>query len=302
MKTTLGDALRDAVSRLAGTTASPAAEAEELLGRLLGLARLELHLQPARVLTGDESNRLEGWLTRRLRGEPVQYITGRAAFRSLDLAVSPSVLIPRPETEGLVEAVLGVLRDEQARWPRPRVLDLGTGSGAMALAIAVECPAASVTATDASSEALALARVNAEACGVVERVQWAHGHWFEPLAADERFEVVASNPPYIADGERPSLPRDVRDFEPEEALFAGASGLEALREIVDEAPRHLVADGLLALELAEARAHEVAGWLEGARDWRQVSLRDDLAGRPRVVLARRQSGPAIAPAQWNEER
>ncbi len=301
MHATLAEALASAVSRLEGAGRSPAAEAEELLGRLLGLARAELHLQRARVLTPEEWGRLDAWLSRRARGEPVQYITGRAAFRDLDLAVSPAVLIPRPETEGLVEAVLGVLRAELARWPRPRILDLGTGSGAVALALAAEWPQAAVTATDASDEALAVARANAAACGVADRVQLRHGDWFEPIAADERFEVIVSNPPYIATGERELLPVDVREFEPEQALFSGTSGLEALREIVDDAPRHLVTEGLLALEVAEARASEMAAWLSGAYDWEEIRLIDDLAGRPRVLLARRQRGPAIAPAQWGEE-
>jgi release factor glutamine methyltransferase len=302
MRPTLAEAIASAASRLAAATDSPQAEAEELLGRLLGLARAELYLQRTRALSGDEWRRLDGWLARRVDGEPVQYITGRAAFRSLDLAVSPAVLIPRPETEGLVGAVLEVLGEERARWPKPGVLDLGTGSGAIALAVATEWPQAAVTATDSSDQALAVARANAAACGVADRVRLLHGDWFEPLAADERFEVIVANPPYIATGERALLPRDVRAFEPEQALFSGASGLEALREIVEEAPRHLVAGGLLALELAEMRAREVAGWLEGARDWQRVTLRDDLAGRPRVLLGRRQSGPAIAPAQWSEER
>jgi release factor glutamine methyltransferase len=302
MQATLAEALTSAASRLAAATDSPQAEAEELLGRLLGLARAELYLQRTRALSTDEWRRLDGWLARRARGEPVQYITGRAAFRGLDLIVNPAVLIPRPETEGLVEAVLGVLREQLARWPKPRVLDLGTGSGAVALAIAAEWPEAAVTATDASDEALEVARTNAAGCGLADRVQFLHGDWFEPIAADERFEVVVSNPPYIGTGEREVLPHDVREFEPDQALFAGASGLEALREIVEEAPRHLVAEGLLALELAEMRAREVAAWLEGARDWQRITLRDDLAGRPRVLLARRQSGPAIAPAQWSEER
>jgi release factor glutamine methyltransferase len=215
--------------------------------------------------------------------------------------VNPAVLVPRPETEGLVEAVLGVLRDEAGRWPRPRVLDLGTGSGAIALAIASEWPAATVTASDASDAALATARANAEALGLAERVRLARGDWFEAVGGDERFEVIVSNPPYVATGEWDQLPHDVRGFEPAQALFSGATGLEALREIVDEAPRHLVAGGLLALELAEMRAEEVAGWLEGAHDWSGVTLLDDLSGRPRVLLARRERGPAIAPTQWVEE-
>jgi release factor glutamine methyltransferase len=155
-----------------------------------------------------------------------------------------------------------------------------------------------VTATDASEAALTMARANAEASGLGRRVDFLHGDWFDALDPDDRFEAVVSNPPYIATGERDALAASVREFEPESALFSGATGLEALREIVDEAPRHLVGGGLLALELAEMRAREVAGWLEGARDWQGVTLLDDLAGRPRVLLARRQSGPAIAPAQW----
>jgi release factor glutamine methyltransferase len=301
MDSTLDRALKSAASRLSAVTDSPQAEAEELLGRLLGLARAELYLQRTRELAADEWQRLDRWLARRVRGEPVQYITGHAAFRGLDLAVDAAVLIPRPETEGLVEAVLSVLREELARWREPRVLDLGTGSGAIALAIAREWPSAIVTATDASDEALAVARANAEACGVAGRLRFLRGDWLEPVPPDERFEVIVSNPPYIAEGERDALQAQVRDFEPERALFSGETGLEALREIVDEAPRYLVGGGLLALELAEMRAREVAAWLEGAHDWQGVRLIDDLAGRPRALLARRQSGPAIAPAQWVEE-
>jgi release factor glutamine methyltransferase len=301
MRSTIAEALASATSRL---SASPAArsDAEELVSRLLGLTRSELLLERQRELTPEHWRTLDAWLRRRALGEPVQLITGRAAFRSLDLAVAPGVLIPRPETEGLVEAVLGVLRAERGRWPRPRVLDLGTGSGAIALAIASEWPQAIVTATDRSHAALAIARSNVAAHGLASRVELRDGDWFDALLEDERFEAIVANPPYIADGERGRLPEDVRDFEPEEALFSGSTGLEDLREIVDGAPRHLITDGLLALELAEMRAQEVVAWLEGAHDWTSVELRDDLAGRPRVLLARRQTGPAIAPAQWGEER
>jgi len=297
---TVADALASAASRL---SASPAArsDAEELVSRLLGMRRGDLALQRTRVLEPEQWSRLDSWLRRRAAGEPVQYITGRAAFRHLDLAVDATVLVPRPETELLVEAVLAVLREQLVRWPQPRVLDLGTGSGAIALALASEWPEAFVTATDASEAALATARANAAALGLDRRVQFVPGDWFDAIGADDRFEVIAANPPYIATGEAAELPGDVRDFEPPAALFAGESGLEALRVIVDEAPRHLVAGGLLAIELAEMRAREVAGWLEGARDWSDVDLRDDLAGRPRLLLARRERGPAIAPAQWGEE-
>lgn len=300
MRRTLGTLLRAATVELSGSRAARS-DAEELMSRLLGVGRGTLHLAAARELTPAEAARFEEWLARRRAGEPVQYITGRAAFRDLDLAVTPAVLVPRPETEGLVEAVLGVLRARAARWGAPRVLDLGTGSGAIALAIAQEHPAARVIATDASAMALEVATANVEALGLAERIMFRHGDWFEAVGADERFEVVVSNPPYIATGEWEALPDDVRRHEPHEALFSGETGLEALRAIVDEAPDHLVAGGLLALELAEMRAAEAASWLEGANDWESAELRPDLAGRPRVLLAYRARGPAIAPRQWAEE-
>jgi release factor glutamine methyltransferase len=299
---TLAEALRAAIVRLKAVTDVPHSDADELASRLLGVERGALRTLGARVLTAGERERFGRWLDRRVAGEPVQYVTGRAAFRDLDLAVDRRVLIPRPETEVLVEAVLEVLDERSTAWPRPGVLDLGTGSGAIALAIAHEWPAAAVTATDASEGALELARANASALGLAQRITFARGEWFAAVGADERFEVVVSNPPYIGTDETAELPADVREWEPHAALFSGADGLEALRAIIDEAPRHLVAGGLLALELAESRAREVAGWLEGAHDWADVELRDDLAGRPRVLLARRERGPAIAPAQWGETR
>ena len=299
MTRTLGQALRETTQRLAAS-ANARVEAEELLSRLLALTRVELTLERERALGAEDERRLDAWIERRLTGEPLQYICGRAAFRGLDLAVSRAVLIPRPETEGLVEAVLETLRAEAGRWPAPRVLDLGTGSGAIALAIASEWPAARVTATDEAAAALEVARHNVERLGLMTRVSVLDGAWFDAVDPEARFEVVVSNPPYVATSEWDLLPHEVRAFEPSSALFAGPTGLEALREIVDLAPRHLVAGGLLALELAEMRAREVAAWLDGARDWEEVELRDDLAGRPRVLLARRQRGPAIAPAQWGE--
>ena len=301
MARTVADALAHARAALAAHP-DAASDAEELVGRLTGLTRTQLTLERARALSADDGVRLDAWLGRRRAGEPVQYITGRAAFRQLDLAVTPAVLIPRPETEGLVEIALEFLRATAERWPQPRVLDLGTGSGAIALAIASEHPAAIVTATDASAAALAVARANARALGLEERITWLAGDWLEPLDPEQRFEAIVSNPPYLSGAERARIPGDVRDHEPAAALFSGDDGLDALREIVDEAPRHLVAGGLLALELAETRAAQVAAWLDGAHDWEGVAVREDLAGRPRYLVARRQRGPAIAPLQWPEER
>ena len=304
MPESIADALRVATEALRSrepALETPDTDAEELLSRLLGVTRAKLRLQRQRELGTGDSKRMAEWLERRVAGEPVQYITGRAAFRDLDLAVDGRVLIPRPETEGLVECVLRALEAESRLWPHPRVLDLGTGSGAIALAIASECPRAIVTATDASSAALAVARANARALRLDERVRFFEGHWFSAVGTDDRFEVVVSNPPYVSASERDALPRDVRDHEPHQALFSGVTGLEALIDIVDDAPRHLVTGGLLALELAETRAREVASWFDGAHDWSQVELHDDLSGQPRVLLARRERGPAIAPQQWSEE-
>jgi release factor glutamine methyltransferase len=300
MANTVGEALRAAVARLAAA-GRPASDAEELLSRLLGVGRGDLRRLRDAPLAPRQAATLDRHLARREAGEPVQHITGRAAFRHLDLAVDRRVLVPRPETELLVEGVLEYLARRDASRRPPRVLDLGTGSGCIALAIAREHPSTRVTATDESAGALEVAIANARACGLADRVSFAQGRWFEAVAPDERFDVVVSNPPYVAESEAGELPADVRDWEPGSALFAGERGLADLREIVDRAPRHLVAGGLLALELAEARAAEVAAWLEGAHDWRSVELRADLSGKPRMLFAHREHGPAIAPAQWGEE-
>ena len=301
MANTVGEVLRAAKVRLvaAGHAVS---DAEELLSRLLGIGRGELRVRSGTAFPMPRVAAFEAWLARREAGEPVQYITGRAAFRDLDLMVDRRVLVPRPETELLVEVVLEHLAAQD--WSRrgPRVLDLGTGSGCIALALAQEHASAQVTATDASEPALELARANAVALGLAARVTFARGAWFQAVDPDERYDVVVSNPPYIAAFEAAELPADVVDWEPHSALFAADDGLADLRDIIDEAPRYLMAGGLLALELAEARAAQVAGWLEGAHDWSAVELREDLAGTPRMLLARRERGPAIAPAQWGEER
>jgi release factor glutamine methyltransferase len=301
MPRTLADALTIAITRLSARDPSTRADAIELVSRLVGITRSEVRLKRESRLSTEDWSRLDEWLTRRLAGEPIQYITGRAAFRDLDLVVGPAVLIPRPETEGLVEAVLEILAREASRWTAPRVLDLGTGSGAIALAIASEFPSAIVTATDASAAALAIARTNAHDLELEARVTFFEGEWFDAVGADDRFEIVVTNPPYVAEHEREALPADVRDHEPHSSLFAGPEGLDAVRVIVDAAPRHLVTHGLLALELSESHAHEVAAWFDGAHDWESVELRNDLDQRPRVLLASRTAGPAIAPAQWREE-
>jgi release factor glutamine methyltransferase len=304
MAETVRAALLRAAAALGGENGR--GEAEELVGRLLGLQPAELVLQAGRPLSAAQSAMLDAWNARRRAGEPLQYITGRAAFRGLDLEVTPAVLIPRPETELLVEAVLRVLQAERSRWPAPSVLDLGAGSGCIALAIAQEFPEADVWGVDASPAALDVAARNAARLGLADRVRWLAGDWFEALSteeavaagAPERFEAVVANPPYIATGEWEALPREVREHEPAVALFSGETGLEALRELVDLAPDVLVPEGLMALEVAEMRAHEVQAWLDGAREWHGVRVVEDLTGRPRVLLARRAAGAANTPVGW----
>ncbi len=220
-------------------------------------------------------------VARREAGEPVAYLTGVRGFWGLDLAVSPATLIPRPETELLVELALARIPAADAR-----VVDLGTGSGAVALAIARERPAASVLATDASADALAVARANAGALGLA-RVRFARGDWYDAVAG-ERFDVVVSNPPYI-EADDPHLARGDLRFEPPGALASGADGLDAIRRLAADAAGHLVPGGWLLVEhgLAQGeavRALFVAGGLEA------VATRQDLEARDRVTLGRLPGG------------
>ena len=223
---------------------------------------------------------------RRAAGEPLQYVLQRWGFRTLDLLVDRRVLIPRPETEVVVEVAIRELRRIASR--RPLVADLGTGSGAIALSIAVEVPTARVWATDASEDALAVARANLAGIGspAAVRVRMMQGRWFDALpgAFRSQFDVVVSNPPYIAADE--SLPSEVADWEPETALVAGPTGTEAIAEIVAGAPSWLGPEGALVVEIAPHQAEE-ARTLAHDAGYRDVEVRPDLNGRARVLVARR---------------
>ncbi|KUE78756.1 protein-(glutamine-N5) methyltransferase, release factor-specific [Aeromonas schubertii] len=226
---------------------SPRADADALLCHLLGRDRGYLLSWPERELTGDQLVRLEGWLARRQGGEPIAHILGEREFWSLPLLVSPATLIPRPDTEVLVELALARLPAAPAR-----VLDLGTGTGAIALALKSERADDEVWAVDAQPDAVALARRNSERLRLPLLLRL--GSWFEPLGDAPRFDLIVSNPPYI-DGEDPHLAQgDVR-FEPLSALVADEAGLADLRHIVRSAPAHLVPGGWLLLE---------HGWQQGA--------------------------------------
>jgi release factor glutamine methyltransferase len=220
-------------------------------------------------------------LQRRYRGEPIQYILGECEFFGLPLRVTPDVLIPRPETEHLVEKALGL-----AGWfDRPRILDIGTGSGAIAIALAHKLPGADITATDLSEAAVAVARDNAQWNDVDGRIRFLQGDLFAPIAG-ESFDMVVSNPPYVAADDRESLSVEVREYEPELALFAGADGLDVYRRLIPVARAALVPGGFIALEIGYGHAEAIESLL-AANGFRSIEFTPDLQGIPRVASAQR---------------
>jgi release factor glutamine methyltransferase len=261
--------------------ASARLDAEVLLAFALGSDRLRLYLDFEKPVEAAERGRFRELVRRRAEERvPVALLTGHREFWSLPLRVNGDVLVPRPETETLVEAALALLPDPEAE---VSVMDLGTGSGAVALALARERPKARITATDISEAALAVARSNAASLGLDERLCWLAGDAFAPVAG-RTFDLVVSNPPYVGEDEKPSLPPELA-HEPREALFAGPDGTALLRRIAGEAPRFLSAGAGLAVELAPQQAPDVAEWLRQA-GFEKVSTRRDLGGRPRVVTGR----------------
>ena len=244
-----------------------------LLCHATGLTRVQLITQGDRPLAPDEAARLTDLVARRQRGEPIAYIVGRREFFGLDFQVGPAVLIPRPDTELIVELALERLPQGPAR-----LLDMGTGSGAIAVAVAHTRPDADVTALDVSPDALALAQANAAANGA--RVRFLHSSWFDALDAGEIFDVIASNPPYIAAGDEHLAQGDLR-FEPVGALTDHADGLSALRTIIEGSSRHLVPGGWLLLEHGYDQAEAVRTLLVNA-GYAEVQSWQDLAGIERV--------------------
>ena len=276
--TTSQDHRLDALLRDAGARIDPV-DAQWLLVHALAKPRSWLYAHGDDIGDAALVARFEALVARRVAGEPVAYITGRRGFWSFDLAVTPATLIPRVETELLVELAL-------ARLPRDRELriaDLGTGSGAIALALAHERPRACVVATDASDAALAVARGNANALGI-DNIDFRRGDWLAPLA-DERFDLIASNPPYIASDDPHLGAGDLR-HEPVSALASGRDGLDAIRVIVGNATAHLVTDGWLLLEHGLEQGRAVRGLLHAA-GFVDVATEHDLEGRDRVTLGRK---------------
>jgi release factor glutamine methyltransferase len=267
--------LREAADELGSAgCASPQVDAEWLLAHVLGVTRTELAADGAHPLATEDEQRFRELVSRRSTREPLAYVLGEWGFRGLTLKVDRRVLIPRPETETLVERALALLDG----LPQPRVLDIGVGSGAIALAIAQEHPAAEVVATDNSADALAVAKENREHNGV-DRVELVQGELFAGLEGP--FDLVVSNPPYVAPDEIDQLEPEVSEWEPREALVAcGAT------EAIAEAARfRLAPGGWLLLETADGKARSVAALLESL-GYDEVTITDDLAGREKVVDGR----------------
>jgi release factor glutamine methyltransferase len=224
---------------------------------------------------------LRAMLDRRIAGEPMQYISGETEFRGLPFLVNRHVLIPRPETEHLVEKVVALA----AEFRRPRILDVGTGSGAIAISIRHACPDAIVTATEISEPALDLARRNAERLGFTKRVRFLQGDLLAPVAG-ERFDIIVSNPPYVPERDRASLSVEVRDYEPAQALFAGEDGLAIYRRLIPAAFGALAPGGFLAMEIGFGQEFAIAALLAASR-FTQIEFTTDLQGIPRVASAQR---------------
>ena len=286
MATEIRQLIEEGVARIKRVADDPRHEAEILLGAALARPRSFLVAHPEQpILDCEATDRYEAHVTRRAHGEPIAYILGEKEFWSLPLAVEPAVLIPRPETELVVERALAHLPAESGG----SVLDLAAGSGAIALAIASERPQSSVIGTDVSSAAVELARSNAARLRI-GNAEFRAGSWFEPVR-EQAFDLIASNPPYIAEAD-PRVERAVRLYEPHDALFSGPTGLEALREIVADAPRHLAPGGWLVLEHGDSQGEPVRTLLAAA-GFESIVTHRDLAGRERCTEGRR-TGGAIA--------
>jgi release factor glutamine methyltransferase len=274
-----GAALEAARARLAATSKNPRRDAGLLLAHVLGCDQTALLTHPERLLSLAESNQFDRLVERRLASEPMQYLTGEQEFFGLSFAVSPAVLIPRPETEHLVEAVL----ERFERNEEVRIVDVGTGSGAIAVSLAHAMPRSRVTAVDLLPAALDVARRNAERHGVIDRLILLPSDLLVEVDGTD-FDAVVANPPYIAEEE--VLEPQVANYEPRSALYAGPTGLEIYERLIPQAARVLKAGGWLMLEIGYGQSSAVQNLMLG---WAGVTLVNDLQGIPRVVLGQKQS-------------
>jgi release factor glutamine methyltransferase len=290
----LRESLTSAIARLsAQRVPSPRMNAELLIMFTLDCDRAYLYAHPERELTADEIQRYDAAITRRATGVPAQYITGHQEFWGLDLIVSPAVLIPRPETEHIVETVLELVRlgdadesqQQRAGAPAPhvRIVDVGTGSGSIALALAKELPTAEIDATDISAEALEVARANAARHELSARIRFHQTDLLDALQRGE-FDFVISNPPYVGQSEEDQVQLEVRKFEPKNAVFAGPTGLEVIERLIPQARDALRSGGWLVFEISGTIADGVQRLLTG---WTNVKITNDLQGIARVARARK---------------
>jgi release factor glutamine methyltransferase len=275
----LKEALISGIGRLtAARVGSPRMNAEVLLMFTLGCDRAHLYAYPEREFTPEEFTRYDEALSQRAHGVPSQYITGHQEFWGMDLVVSPAVLIPRPETEHLIETVMPLAHKVH----KPRIVDVGTGSGAIALALAKELPNAEIHATDISPPVLEIAKANAARHQLEARI---HFHQTDLLAEfkNAEFDFVVSNPPYVGECEADEVQLEVRKFEPRSAVFAGPTGLEVIHRLIPQARTALKSGGWLVIEISGTIVEGVRSALSG---WNEVDVVNDLQGTPRVAMAR----------------
>jgi release factor glutamine methyltransferase len=264
---------------------SPRLSAELLLSHVLGLRRIELYTQYNKVVPQEQLTQLRGLVKRSGEHEPVAYLVGRTEFYSIEFEVTPDCLIPRPETELLVQRSIELLRK---RTGPQSVCDLCTGCGIIAVAIAKNVPDVKVIATDLSEPALAVAARNIEKHKLQDRIDLRRGDLFEPLVPQlDLFDLIACNPPYVSAAEYEALEKNVKDYEPRLALYAGQDGLDVYRRIVEKAGQFLKPDGLLLLEIGYQQGPAVRELLEQTRVFAQIRIDRDLQGHDRVVTAMR---------------
>jgi len=287
-------ALTAAVERLeAAEIGSPRLNAETLMMFVLGVNRAYLYAHPELELSLNEQSRYDEVVAQRATGMPSQYITGHQEFWGLDFVVTPAVLIPRPETEHLVETVLEIAREqnEQVR-SELRLLDVGTGSGCVALALANELPFAQVYATDISTDALEVAKANAARLQLDRRVHFLHCDVLEPVESNasrdtlRALDFVVSNPPYVAYSEADKVQKSVKEFEPQAAVFAGEHGLDVISRLIEQSHAALRSGGWLAMEIGYSMREQVLALLDTSA-WEDIRVVPDLQGIPRVIAARK---------------
>jgi release factor glutamine methyltransferase len=260
---------------------SPRLDAEILLAHARKCKRIELYTRFDEVLTEAQRAAMRELVQRRAKAEPVAYLVGHREFYGLPFRVSADVLIPRPDTETLVMELLTLAKPVES----PRVLDVGTGSGCIAVAVAVHLKSAALTAIEISEAALELAKVNAAANKVLEQITFLPGGGLSPLSAGAEFDFIVSNPPYIAESEFDQLQPDVRLHEPKLALVSGADGLDLVRSLIEESPRHLVPGGGLLMEIAPEQAQAVEQLFLSDGRYENVRILKDLSGQARVIAA-----------------